>query len=94
MKLTRSLTREQLPAWWAERDTLFADTTADLSGVERIDSVGLALLVQWSQALASRDKRLALSSPPDSFYPLADLYGVGSLFDLPKNDSRSQHGSE
>ncbi|MDP5293142.1 STAS domain-containing protein [Oceanimonas sp. CHS3-5] len=94
MKLTRPLTREQLPAWWAERDTLFAETRADLSAVERIDSVGLALLVQWSQALAARDQRLALCSPPDSFYPLADLYGVSSLFELPETDSRSQHGSE
>ncbi|MCT7654897.1 STAS domain-containing protein [Oceanimonas sp. NS1] len=94
MKLTRALTREQLPAWWAERNTLFAECSADLSAVERIDSVGLALLVQWSQHLAGRDKRLALIAPPDSFYPLADLYGVASLFELPKNDSRSQHGSE
>lgn len=94
MKLSRPLTREQLPSWWAERDTLFAVAKADLSGVERIDSTGLALLVQWSQHLASREQRLVLCSPPEGFYPLADLYGVGSLFDLPDNDSRSQHGSE
>lgn len=94
MKLSRPLTREQVPAWWAERYTLFADSQADLSAVERIDSTGLALLVQWSQQLAAQNKRLALLSPPKEFYPLADLYGVGSLFDLPDNDSRSPHGSE
>lgn len=94
MKLSRPLTREQVSALWAERHTLFAAAEADLSGVERIDSTGLALLVQWSQQLSARGQRLALFSPPEGFYPIVDLYGVGSLFDLPDNDSRSPHGSE
>ncbi|MBL1376738.1 STAS domain-containing protein [Zobellella iuensis] len=94
MKLERPLTRDELPAYWAERGTLFAAEQADLSAVEQLDSVGLAFLVQWSQALASAGKGLTLLSPPASFYPLADLYGVGSLFELTDNPSGSKNGSE
>ncbi|MBR9859022.1 MAG: STAS domain-containing protein [Gammaproteobacteria bacterium] len=94
MKLERELTRDMLPAYWAERNTLFGAERADLSKLKQIDSVGLAFLVQWSQALAAGNKALTLISPPTSFYPLADLYGVGSLFELTDNPSGSQHGSE
>ncbi|PSJ40150.1 STAS domain-containing protein [Zobellella taiwanensis] len=94
MKLTRPLIREQLPAYWAERHALFAEDNAELGEVEQIDSVGLAFLVQWSQALSAAGRGLTLSAPPASFYPLADLYGVSELFTLADNDSGSQHGSE
>lgn len=94
MKLERPLIRDELPAYWAERGGLFAAEQVDLSDVVQLDSVGLAFLVQWSQALAAEGKTLTLLSPPASFYPLADLYGVGSLFELTDNPSGSKNGSE
>ncbi|WP_445401373.1 STAS domain-containing protein [Zobellella sp. An-6] len=94
MRLERALTRDELPAYWAERQSLFTLDRVALDGVEQLDSVGLAFLVQWSQALATEGKTLTLLSPPASFYPLADLYGVGSLFELTDNPSGSKNGSE
>ncbi|MFP2770074.1 STAS domain-containing protein [Oceanisphaera sp. KMM 10153] len=85
MKLERELTRDMLPAYWAERNILFGAERVDLSGLKQVDSVGLAFLVQWSQALAAGNKQLTLISPPTSFFPLADLYGVSSLFELVDN---------
>lgn len=82
MKLTRELTRAHLPAYWAERQSLFTNRQADLSELSEIDSIGLAFLVQWSQALAAEQRPLGLLTPPASFYPLADLYGVSSFFEL------------
>jgi phospholipid transport system transporter-binding protein len=89
MKLERELTRDMLPAYWAERNTLFGAERVDLSELKQIDSVGLAFLVQWSQALAAGNKPLTLISPPASFYPLADLYGVSSFFELTDNTAES-----
>lgn len=80
MKLTQPLTREQLPNYWAQREALFTHKTVDLSALQEIDSIGLAFLVQWSQSLAAEQRPLTLHSPPASFYPLADLYGVGAFF--------------
>lgn len=94
MKLNRALVKEELPAYWAERQHLFASEQADLGEVGQLDSVGLAFLVQWSQALAESGRPLRLASPPATFYPLADLYGVSSLFQLTDNPSGSQNGSE
>ncbi len=94
MKLSRALTRDNLPAYWAERSTLFGAGQVDLSALSQLDSVGLAFLVQWSQALAADNQSLTLISPPASFYPLADLYGVSSLFELTDNTAESQHERE
>lgn len=94
MKLTRELTRAQLPAYWSERQALFANRQADLSELKEIDSIGLAFLVQWSQSLTAEQGPLALLAPPASFYPLADLYGVSSFFELTDNPAGSPNGTE
>lgn len=78
--LTLPLTRDQLASYWAQREQLFTHNRVDLSGLREIDSIGLAFLVQWSQSLAADARPLTLYTPPASFYPLADLYGVGEFF--------------
>ena len=80
LPLTLPLTKDQLPAYWAQRAQLFSHNRADLSAVREIDSIGLAFLVQWSQSLAADARPLTLATPPANFYPLADLYGVGDYF--------------
>ncbi|MFD1006921.1 MULTISPECIES: STAS domain-containing protein [Oceanisphaera] len=94
MKLTRELTRTHLPAYWSERQLLFTNRQADLSELSEIDSIGLAFLVQWSQALAVEQRPLGLLAPPASFYPLADLYGVSSFFELTDTFAGSHNGTE
>ncbi|WP_116474418.1 STAS domain-containing protein [Zobellella maritima] len=94
MKLTRPLTKAELAKYWSERARYFEAADADLSQVTQMDSVGLAFLVQWSQALANTGKTLELRSPPAAFHSLAQLYGVGQLFTLTPNNPGSQHGSE
>ncbi|GAA3541884.1 STAS domain-containing protein [Zobellella aerophila] len=94
MKLTRPLTKAELPKYWSERQQYFGAADADLSQVTQMDSVGLAFLVQWSQVLAETDKTLELRSPPAAFHSLAHLYGVSQLFALVPNNPGSQNGSE
>ena len=94
MKLTGPLTKAELPGYWAKRQQYFGATDADLSQVTQMDSVGLAFLVQWSQALAETGKTLELRSPPAAFHSLAHLYGVSQLFALAPHNPGSQHGSE
>ncbi|MGO4999799.1 STAS domain-containing protein [Oceanisphaera sp. W20_SRM_FM3] len=92
--LTLPLTRDQLASYWAQREQLFTHNRVDLSGLHEIDSIGLAFLVQWSQSLAADARPLTLNSPPASFYPLADLYGVGEFFTPTDNLAESQYESE
>ncbi len=94
MKLSRALTREHLSAYWAEREALFVHRQADLSDLSQLDSIGLAFLVQWSQALGAEQGPLTLLSPPPSFKPLAALYGVGAYFELNDTKAGSHHGFE
>lgn len=94
MKLTQPLTREHLPAYWAERHSLFTQSQADLSELNEIDSIGLAFLVQWSQAMGTEQQALSLLKPPASFYPLADLYGVNSFFELTHSLAGCENGTE
>lgn len=93
MKLTRDLTRAHLSAYWSERLSLFTHRQADLSELSEIDSIGLAFLVQWSQALAVEQRPLGLLTPPASFYSLADLYGVNSFFELTDPPAGSKNGT-
>ncbi|MGO1616401.1 MAG: STAS domain-containing protein [Oceanisphaera sp.] len=94
MKLTEPLTRQYIASYWAQCQTLFTHRQADLSGLSEIDTVGLAFLVQWSQALAAEQQPLVLLTPPASFYPLADLYGVSSFFELTDTPAGSQNGTK
>jgi phospholipid transport system transporter-binding protein len=52
----------------------------DLSGVTRVDSAGVAMLVELWRLRAADGCSLRLESVPDDLRPLLQLYGLGELF--------------
>ena len=58
-------------------------STVDLSGVNRADSAGLALLLEWqAQQVASENAPLRISNAPDSLISLAQLCEATGLLNL------------
>jgi len=58
----------------------FADKTRiDLSNVARIDSAGLALLVEWTCVARRQNKTLVLEQIPDSLRSLIEVSGLGEV---------------
>ena len=51
----------------------------DLSGVTRVDSAALALLLAWLRRAKALDLRVELRAMPESLLALARLYGVDAL---------------
>ena len=51
----------------------------DLSGVTRVDSAALALLLAWLRRAKALDARVELRAMPESLLALARLYGVDVL---------------
>jgi ABC-type transporter Mla MlaB component len=48
----------------------------DLSGIARVDSSALALLVEWKRA----NPALSITGAPEALHVLASLYDLGFLF--------------
>lgn len=51
----------------------------DLSGVSRIDTAGLQLLLAFVLEMRRRDRKLTLSGPSDAVLTGAKLAGIGTL---------------
>ena len=75
-RLKGDMTYGTVPAAF-ERALKFAERTRmDLSGVKRVDSAGLALLVEWACTARRQNKTLVLAHVPDS---LRSLIAAGGL---------------
>jgi len=59
-----------------------ADVTLDLSGVTRIDTAGLQLLLVFVLEMGKHSRRLTLSQPSESFSQSARLAGLSELLGL------------
>jgi phospholipid transport system transporter-binding protein len=64
----------------------------DLARVSRVDSSGLALLLEWQAARARADGRLAIRNAPRDLLQLAALCGAQELLDL--NGRERAYGGE
>lgn len=53
----------------------------DLSGVEEIDSAGLALVIEWLRELRRDERRLEIRNPPQRLIALARIADVERLLD-------------
>ena len=53
--------------------------SVDLSNVERVDSAGLALLLEWQSSAQSRQRLLQFSKPSPELVRLAALCGADAL---------------
>ncbi|MGL5948104.1 MAG: STAS domain-containing protein [Aeromonas sp.] len=81
--LSGALTRDQVRGLWQARNIWWPNDSLDLSAVNRLDSAGLALLVQWAKAALSRGAKPCLINASADFHTLATLYGVAALFTAP-----------
>jgi phospholipid transport system transporter-binding protein len=55
----------------------------DLTGLDLVDSAGVAVLLAWRRRAAAEGVALAFSGAPASLAALAELYGVGEIVDQP-----------
>lgn len=58
------------------------EVSVDLSGVDRSDSAGLALLVSWMRLARRRSKQLNFYGVPEQLLGLARVAGVARLLSL------------
>ena len=66
--------KAKLCARLAAGETLF-----DLSGVKRVDSAALSLVLALGRAAEARGARVAFANPPEQLRALGDLYGLEAL---------------
>jgi len=86
VQISGELTFDSTPGLYQELETRFQCTgeaiDVDLAGVDRSDSSGLALLLEW-QAMANRQNRkLRFSNSPANLLMLAKLCEADSLLDI------------
>lgn len=55
------------------------DAQFDFSGVVRVDSSAVAVLLEWQRTAAARGMTLEVIAPPAGLVSLATVYGVDSL---------------
>ncbi|PWC13108.1 lipid asymmetry maintenance protein MlaB [Brenneria roseae subsp. americana] len=78
--LTGDLDRETLLPLWEQRDTLLSGKTAlDVSGLERVDSAGLALLIHFYHQSASQGGGLKIIGAGDRLKTLIALYNLNEI---------------
>jgi phospholipid transport system transporter-binding protein len=78
------LTLESVPWLWRELqsgDLLHGALAADLHGVTRADSAGLALLLAWRAGCKAKGHDLYFTNVPDRLLALAKLTGAESLLE-------------
>ena len=69
---------QTVPALWKQRSGIFKRNEIDLLDT-RIDSAGIAFLVQWSKAL--NGQKLKIKNAPDNAINLIKTYRLTELFE-------------
>lgn len=75
---------DAVPALWATSTAVLdarepGDVLIDLAGVGRVDSAGLALVVEWLRWARERERRLRLANVPEKLAALARISELGPL---------------
>ena len=86
LPLDGNLTWETVGAWFRQMAAMWGGSaspkTIDLAGTERIDSAGLALLLEWKARARNRNEPLSLINPPEHLLRLAALGEATELLGL------------
>jgi len=87
--LKGQLSFQSVPELWsANKSTLFVDGSntldIDLSQLERSDSSGLAMLVEWYREAEQQDKNITFFNLPEQMYDIACLSGLDEILPLAK----------
>ncbi|SFP61202.1 phospholipid transport system transporter-binding protein [Ruminobacter amylophilus] len=79
MKIEGALDFNSVEKLWKDRKTLFSDSVADLSSVDKIDSAGISFLVLWAK---EHENRLRIIKPPKEAINLIKLFKLNDLFSV------------
>ena len=87
--LKGQLSFQSVPGLWsANKSTLFVDESTnlgiDLSQLERSDSSGLAMLVEWYREAEQQGKSIVFFNLPEQMYDIACLSGLDEILPLAK----------
>ncbi|MBJ7222474.1 MULTISPECIES: lipid asymmetry maintenance protein MlaB [unclassified Brenneria] len=78
--LSGALDRETLLSLWRQRDLLLADKTSlDVSGLDRVDSAGLALLIHFYYQQSRQGVELKINGAGDRLKTLIALYNLNEI---------------
>ncbi|WP_157980718.1 STAS domain-containing protein [Aliidiomarina taiwanensis] len=83
--LQGGLNRDTVPqAWHTRRDWATGEgvLTLNLAGVEKVDSAGLAMLIQLKAELGRQNRELALQDVSKQLLAFAEVSGVTALLSL------------
>jgi phospholipid transport system transporter-binding protein len=84
--LAGSLTFANVPNVYAEGNALFDSDTAaltlDLQGIERTDSAGLALLLEWLRNAQQKNKTIRFRNIPPQLQSMIRLSGLDDILSL------------
>ncbi|MGH8582833.1 MAG: STAS domain-containing protein [Gammaproteobacteria bacterium] len=77
------LDMHSVPQAWRAMRRAFTDRAVvlDLSAVERMDSAGLALLVEWSRQAGLAGGVARFRNIPEQLQAMAQVYGVDRILD-------------
>ena len=83
--LSGELSMVTVPSLLSQRQQLTGngELTIDLDGVERADSAGVALLVQWQREANQSQRKLSFINIPSQMLAIARVSGVDDLLAIP-----------
>jgi phospholipid transport system transporter-binding protein len=84
LSLSGELSMDTVPALLAQnnlRDTQ-GEISVDLQNVERADSAGVALLIEWQRSARQQQKTIHFQNIPPQMLAIAHLSGVDELLAL------------
>lgn len=80
------LTFATVPAAWRETQNLFVDGQSlrfDLTAVERADSAGIALLIEWLRLARRNGARVSYEHMPPQILAIARVTGLEAMLSPP-----------
>lgn len=95
LALLGELTFETVPGLSKELDSMFKQgpwLRVDLAELERVDSAGLALLIEWTRLTRTSGHALEFINIPQQLLTLARLSGVEQMLPLLSTDSEVEAG--
>lgn len=93
--LTGELTFGTVPELWRSSSGTFANDTAvrlDLAGISRVDSAGIAMLIELTRLVRNRGGKISLEHAPPQLMAIATVSGLEEVLpfahetsDFPEN---------
>lgn len=81
--LSGQLTRNTVPAIWSKRREWLANGNAaltfDMAGVEKVDSAGIAMLLQAKSALRTSAREMIIENASEQFEAMLKVSGANTL---------------